>query len=153
MINPTSFETSWAEAEKAAFAALCIATGTKEGSTAFIGRNPGVINTWYLADLPMTTGEEALLAADLPSLAAPYVAECQFQKREQCHIWKMRMLGGLPIVNAEDSNIALLRVREIGEIKPDQVQVANEKDPLTVWELRLTLDLVFATGGKANRVV
>lgn len=150
MINPISFETSWAEAEGAAFAHLCTATGTESGKGAFLGKNPGVINAWHFAGLPIQTADEALLAADLPSLAAPCYAECRFLRRDACQQWAMRVIGGLPLVNAEDSNIALLRVREIGEIQPDQYVVANEKDPVTVWTLRITFDLVFATGGKAN---
>lgn len=153
MINPTSFETSWSEAEGAAFAHLCLKTGAEDNKGAFLGKNPGVINAWHFAGLPLKTGEEALLAPDLPSMAIPYYAECQFLKRDACQKWAMRVVGGLPLINEEDSNIALLRVREIGDIQPDQVEVANEKSPVTVWILRITLDLVFATGGKANMVV
>jgi hypothetical protein len=150
MNNPASFETAWTEAEKAAFLHLCQKTGSEENKGAFIGKNPGVVNAWHFSGMPMKTGEEALLAPDLPSMAIPYYAECLFLKRDACQKWAMRIIGGLPLVNAADANIALLRVREIGEIQPDKIDVANEKDPMTVWALRITLDLVFATGGKAN---
>jgi hypothetical protein len=86
-------------------------------------------------------------------MAVPCYAECRFLRRDACQTWAMRVVGGLPLTNADDSNIALFRVRELGDIQPDQVELANEKGPVTVWLLRITLDLVFATGAKANMVV
>jgi hypothetical protein len=64
----------------------------------------------------------------------------------------MRVIAGLPLVQDEMSNIALFRINGIGGIDHITVEVPNEKQPVDVWGLRLTFDLVFATGGKQNAV-
>lgn len=150
MNNPTSFETSWSEAEKAAFAHLCTATGAEAGKGAFVGKNPGVVNAWHFSGLTLDAGDSGLIAPDLHSLAVPCFAECMFSKREACQTWAMRIIGACPLCNAEDTNLALLRVRTVSEIQDEPVAVANEQAPITVYVLRIVFDLAFATGGKAN---
>lgn len=152
MRNPTSFETAWTEAERTAFERLLAAAGGVEGRDAFLGRNPGVINAWHCASEPVTNiGEEVLLAFDLPSLGIPYYAECSYLSRARCQEWAMRIIGGMPLAQDADSNVALFRVNAIGEIAVVERDVANEPNPVSVWTLRLGFDLVMSTGGKANR--
>lgn len=117
-----------------------------------MGDNPEifVFNSWHFASAPVKEAADALLASDLPSLALPYYAECRFQRRSDCQLWAMRIIGALPLNNHEDSNIALLRIRDIDEIKPGQAKLPGKEAMATFWALQITLDLVFATGGKAN---
>lgn len=151
MTRPQSFETSWAEAERRAFAWLVASAGSTAGRDAFVGRDPGLVNAWHLRSLPVSaTGENAFSAKDPRTLHIPYEAECVFQKREKCLDWAMRLSGGLPLCQDSESNVALLRINAIGAPRPDDIQLANEKAPVAVWYLTIGLDLVFETGGKAN---
>lgn len=153
MIDPASFETAWTEAERRAFEVLVAAAGGTENRDAFLGRNPGILNAWHFTSLDVTNiGESVLLARDLPSLGIPYYAECAYLNRNRCQEWAMRVIAGLPLVQDEMSNIALFRINGIGGIDHITVDVPNEKQPVDVWGLRLTFDLVFATGGKQNAV-
>lgn len=154
MIDPVSFETAWTEAERRAYGVLVAAAGSTDGRDAFLGRNPGILNAWHFASLDVTNiGESVLLARDLPSLGIPYYAECAYLNRDRCQEWAMRVIAGLPLVQDELSNIALFRINGIGGIENTAVNVKNETQPVDLWGLRLTFDLVFATGGKQNAVM
>ncbi len=151
-MNPTSFETSWTEAEQAAFQILCAATGTENGKSAHLGRNPGILNAWHFTCGKISDGGEVFYADDLPSLCLPAYAECVFLHRAKCQCWAMRIAAALPVCNADNTNIAELRIRADGwgEVKETYVQPPNESKELLAWTLRVDFDLVFVTGGKAN---
>jgi len=154
MKNPETFEKAWYEAEQRAFEKLVEAAGSEEGRSAFLGRNPGILNAWHFESKPVTDiGESVLLARDLPSLGVPYRALGVFLKREDCQSWAMRIIKGLPLIKDNDSNIALFRVNELNQIKHSTAEVANEKAAVNVWEMEIGFDLVFATGGKAHGAV
>lgn len=151
MRNPLTFETAWQEAEQAAFNYLVAATGAIDNRSAFLGRNPGVINAWAMEHLPLT--EEAasvLFARDQPTLAMQYNVEALFQKREHIQKFLMALVGKLPATHIEDTNIACLRVRTIGQMEYGEITIVNEQKPIGAWTLTATLDLVFVTGGEAN---
>jgi len=151
MINPVSFETAWSEAERRAYAVLVRCSGSEDNRDAFLGRNPGIVNAWHFESAPLQkAGDNAILVPDINALNIPYRAECVFLKREKCQVWAMRIMGGLPLTQDDGSNVATLRVSGIGDIVPDTILYANEKDPVSVWRMDLTFDLVFITGGKGN---
>ena len=46
-------------------------------TSAYLGRNPGIISAWHFESQPVTEiGESVLLARALPSLGVPCRAEC-----------------------------------------------------------------------------
>lgn len=151
-MKPTSFETSWTEAENAAFEAICTATGSQAGTSAHLGRNPGVMNAWHCSCGKIGIGGEVFYADDIPTLCIPFYAEAVFTRRAACQAWAMRIAAALPLINQETNNIIELRIQADGwgEVKPDYVQVANEDKQIPVWRMRLDCDLVFETGGKSN---
>ena len=151
MTKPALFEDAWTEAEQRAFQYITEATQTVENKSAFLGSNPGILNAWHLEHAAMDEGvESVLLSGDQPSIAMPYQATGAFTKRDACQKWFMRMLAAMPLRTDKDSNVALLRIRHHGAIEESEVDVANNKQSVRVWSLTLGLDLVFATGGKAN---
>jgi hypothetical protein len=155
MTNPISFETSWTEAEHRAFGWLVEISGSTEGRSAFLGRNPGIVNAWAFEPQTVTDiGESVLLAHDLPSLGIPYRAAFASLVRASCQEWAMRVIGGLPLCRDAQSNVALFRVRSLGEIiyGPAEIAAANERKTVDVWTMEIGFDLVFTTGGKANTV-
>lgn len=151
MINPVSFETAWAEAERRAYEMLVASAGSADGRDAYLGRNPGVANAWHFESVPVQkSGDNALLAPDVHTVYIPYRAECVFLKRERCMGWAMRIIGGLPLTQDTESNVAAFRVASLGDVVPGIIQLANEKSPVDVWRLEMTFDLVFITGGRSN---
>jgi hypothetical protein len=149
MKNPTSFEAAWTEAEASAFAALCMATGTESNRDAYLGRNPGVLNAWHFE--PAAVDVSTILNPDCPSIYVPCIAEWRGLKRDRCQTWAMRLLGNIGDAALTDTNIANLRVREIGKPAYELVDVANEEKKLGVWSIAVAIDLVFSTGNRANR--
>lgn len=148
MTKPTSFEASWQEAERRAFELLLEAAGATEGSDAFLGANPGVVNAWHIEPLPIGESQLSLLAPDCPSVYVQMDAVGLYLKRDAAMALAMRMLKGLPVEQDEYSNVACLRVRSISGPERQEVDFRNEKAPVWCWAVRVTLDLAFDTGGK-----
>ena len=149
MIPPVSYETAWVEAERRAYNVLVGCVRSEDRRDAFLGRNPGIANAWHFESLPLQgKGNEPLLAPDVHAVHLPYRAECVFLKRELCMIWAMRIIGGLPLIQDVESNVATFRVTAVGDILSGNMQFANEKATVDVWRLEMNFDLVFITGGK-----
>lgn len=149
MTKPSSFEASWQEAERRAFELLLEAAGATEGSDAFLGANPGVVNAWHIEPLPIGESQLSLLAPDCPSIYMQLSAVGLYLKRDAAQALAMRLLMGLPVDRDEGSNVACLRVRAISGPERLEVEFRNEKAPVGCWQISVTLDLAFDTGGKA----
>ena len=149
MTKPTSFEFSWQEAERRAFEILLDAAGSTEGRDAFLGANPGIANVWHLEPLPIGESQLSLLAPDCPSIYMQLSAVGLYLKRDAAMALAMRLLRGLPVERDDTSNVACLRVRSVSGPNREEVDFRNEKAPILCWEIRVTLDLAFDTGGKA----
>jgi len=149
MRNPTSFETSWTESEASAFAALCTATGTEANRDAYLGMNPGVLNAWHFE--PDVVNNDTILNPDCPAIYVPCLAVWRGLKRDRCQSWAMKLLGNIGDADLADTNISNLRIRSIGQPEYDLVQVANEERKVGQWSITVGIDLVFATGQRANR--
>lgn len=151
MRNPLTFETAWQEAEQAAYLYLVAATGAVDNHSAYLGRNPAVINAWHLEHLPIDQeAASVLFARDQPTLAMQYTIEAVFQKREHVQKFLMSLVGKLPATHIEGTNIACLRVRAIGQMEYGEITPGNQQKPIGAWSLTATLDLVFVTGGAKN---
>ena len=155
-MNPTSFETSWTEGEKAAFAVLLAATGSESGRSGFLGHNPGIANAWHFNCTQVNNGGEVFYAGDIPSICIPAYAECQFLRRSDCQKWAMRIASKLPVDSEEDdSNLVQFRLSDDGidEIRPEWMKFQNDEKERLIWKLKLKFELVFSTGGKANSIL
>lgn len=153
MNTPKTFDTSWKEAERRAFERLIEATSAEENKGAFLARNPGVMNAWHFESQPVVeVGESVFLAKDLPTMGIPYRAIGVFLSREDCQIFVMSVIRGLPLHNDEASNIHMFRMTGLGKITFDKITLQNEKAVLA-WSVQIDFDLVFITGGKNNTVI
>lgn len=148
MTKPTTFETSWQEAERRSFEILLGAAGSIEGRDAFLGANPGIINGWHLEPLPIGESQLSLLAPDCPAIYVKMLADGIWLKRDAAMSFAMRLLKGLPVERDESSNVACLRVRSISGPEREDVDFKNEKAPVQCWRVSVVLDLAFETGGK-----
>ncbi len=147
MMKPMSFETSWEEAEAAMHKHLIDATGTEDNKSAFLGRNPGVLNAWHL-EPSNTPYNQPFSCKDVPAMAMQYRVVGVFTKRENCLRLAMQLAAGLPVKGDGESNISILRVAEIGNVEYDVIQPTNEAKPVGYWQIGILLDLAFSTGGK-----
>jgi len=145
------FAATLAAAEQEAFAALVASTFSEVGRSAFLGRNPGVVNAWTFAfTTPPDSAVPSFWSAD-DLLALPWMAEasCQFASRDRAQAWSMQMIGATPLLPA-DGVLQLLRVRSVGPVEWSLIasQNASVDRPAIVWTAEVSFDAVFRTGGK-----
>lgn len=154
VVEPVSFETAWRDAEKAAFKHLVEVARGREGVSAFLGANPGVVNAWHMADKGTAVEHTAaLLSRNRTSLALGYYAEAIFLGRDSCLTWAMTILGGLSVCDGiPDTNVAGFRLNFVGPIEMLTITPPNEAKEVRTWSLRIDFDLVFLTGGRAARL-
>jgi hypothetical protein len=149
MTDPTSFEFSWAEAERRTFDLLLEAAGSTENRDGFLGASPGIANAWHVEPLPIGESQFSLLAPDCPAIYVQIMATGVFRRRDAAQTLAMRWLKALPVERDEASNIACLRVRSIQGPERIVLNLANEKAPVACWQINVVFDLAFATGGKS----
>lgn len=151
----TIFEQSMAGAERACFDRLISTTRATPGKNAFIGRWPGLVNSWYfgLSEIPGQYGSQFENNCAIESLAMYARAEGYFERREDAQRWMMQCIGATPWCNGgEKGNVASFRVRSDGveEIQFRFIEFADNKT-YGVWLSRIGFDVVFLTGGQSCR--
>lgn len=147
--TPSSFETSWEEAEAHIMDYLTRATNTHLGKDALIGFNPGIVNCWCWNFNSISIGQ-IMYAPDQPAISLPAYIDVAYQDRTTLQKFVMTIVKALPAHNF--GNVLMLRFQEngINEIIPDAITVMNEDEKVGVYTIRLYFDVVFATGGASG---
>jgi hypothetical protein len=155
MTNPDSFDTAWTQGELAAFNLLCTATGVESGKGAFIGRDFDIANGfWFASTIGGVNGEVLLNNTDLPNMVARCQAELVFQSRAKVQEAVSAIIRALPVRSLADTNIAEFRVSSQGvsDITGQYEDVPKMSKQVLLWRCRVSFELVFSTGGKANSI-
>lgn len=148
------FNSSWSTAESAIARAVADATGTTLGQSLFLGYLPPLFNVVALYT-GGTQSEEVLWAPDITSVHMLADVEMRFLDRAKTQETAMRLLRLTPWSNTagdEPGNVATFRVRSGGFAQPvvQFLQLANEEREVATWFLKIGMEFVFITGGKAS---
>lgn len=139
---PSESADAWTEAEAAAFAHLCEATGSSPGESAFLGDFNGTANAFYFNNEEVQYDGEVFYAPKVATFAIPYSATGVFLDRAEAQRWAMRVALALPVFNI--GNMAQFRVsnRGFGAVRMKQFQFTSESEPEWAWEIELHFDVV-----------